>query len=145
MYKGGRKHEALLEFINSKTGLHRTPGGDLDGSAGLVASLDSLVAQLTGGESLADMASAAKEHVSAIMDEAQLKAAQYYIKVFDKLAQSEGYAAKEFGRLKGILGKGGLAPKKRDEIQTKLNVLQQFIQKVAYKAEAIKEDIRDEL
>ena len=68
----------------------------------------------------------------------ELKYADYYLRVFDKLSKSEGYAAKEFGRLEGILKKGGLAPAKVDEITAKVNVLRKFVEKAA-------EEVKDEL
>lgn len=62
--------------------------------------------------------------------DAQYKYAEYYVKVFTKLAKSDGYAAKELARLDGILKKGGLAPEKLDEFTSKTNILRRFVEKV---------------
>lgn len=50
--------------------------------------------------------------------------------MFEKLAENEGYVAKESARLDNILRKGGLAPSKLDELQAKSNILKQFTEKV---------------
>lgn len=66
---------------------------------------------------------------------AQYKYAEYYVRVFDKLSKSDGYAAKELARLDGILKKGGLAPEKLDEFTSKTNILRRFIAKAVGKDE----------
>lgn len=63
------------------------------------------------------------------------------MRVFDKLSKNEDWVSKELSRLDGILTRGGLAPSKRDEIQTKVNVLKQFTNKI----QAIVDKVRDEL
>ena len=52
--------------------------------------------------------------------------AQYYIKVTEKLKDSEGYVSKELARLNKILAKGGLAPEKLDDLVSRSNILRQF-------------------
>ncbi|PNY26551.1 Protein disulfide-isomerase erp38 [Tolypocladium capitatum] len=140
LYQGGRSEKDLLEWVNEKAGTNRVPGGDLDAVAGTVASLDSLVAKLLGGDKLTDVTAEIKKEAEKLKNDAQYKYAEYYVHVFDKLNRSEGYTAKELARLDGILSKGGLAPTKRDELQRKANVLRKFVEKVAEKAE-----VKDEL
>ena len=53
--------------------------------------------------------------------------AQYYIKVTEKLKESEGYVTKEFNRLTKIVSKGGLAPEKLDDLISRSNILRQFL------------------
>lgn len=141
LYDGARAEEGFLKYINEKAGTNRVVGGGLDTVAGTVAALDSLVAKLVGGDKLADVAAQVKKEAAKMSEGAQYKYAEYYMRVFDKLNNSEGYAAKELARLEGILAKGGLAPAKRDDFQRKTNVLRKFVEKAAEKAEEIKDEL----
>ncbi|KAK1776481.1 thioredoxin-like protein [Copromyces sp. CBS 386.78] len=137
-YNGGRSEADFVEFLNEKAGTHRTPGGGLDTVAGTLAALDEIVTKYTGGASLTEVAEEAKEAVKSLKNSVELKYADYYLRVFDKLSKSEGYAAKEFARLEGILKKGGLAQAKVDELTAKVNILRKFVEKAA-------EGVKDEL
>ncbi|KAA8633535.1 hypothetical protein SMACR_02589 [Sordaria macrospora] len=137
-YNGGRSEADFVEFLNEKAGTHRTPGGGLDTVAGTLAALDEIVTKYTGGASLTEITEEAKEAVKSLKNSAELKYADYYLRVFDKLSKNEGYAAKEFARLEGILKKGGLAQAKVDELTAKVNVLRKFVEKAV-------EDVKDEL
>ncbi|KAF6829810.1 Protein disulfide-isomerase erp38 [Colletotrichum musicola] len=141
LYTGGRKEEDFIAFINEKAGTHRTAGGALDAIAGTIASLDKVVAKYTGGTTLADAAAEAKKEAESLKEQAQYKYAEYYVRVFDKLNKSDGYAAKELARLDGILKKGGLAPAKRDEITSKTNILRKFLEKAEEKVADAKEEL----
>ena len=79
---------------------------------------------------MADLAAEAKKTAEGLAEDASYAYAKYYIRVFDKLAENEGYVAKESARLDKILRKGGLAPSKLDELQAKSNILKQFTEKV---------------
>merc|ERR1712000_431617 len=92
-YNGGRTESDLVEFMNSKAGTHRAPGGGLNAVAGTIEALDTLVAKFTSGSSIAEVAGEVTN------------------------------AAKELARLDGILKKGGLAPAKLDEFTSKTNIL----------------------
>jgi protein disulfide-isomerase A6 len=111
-YTGGRNEEALVEFVNSKAGTFRVPGGRLTDQAGLVAVLDALIEK---GE---EVAAAAKAETH--------KHATYYARVAEKLAKNAGYVEKELGRVQGILDKGTLAADKLDELTIRRNILQKF-------------------
>ena len=136
-YQGGRTEDAFITYINEQAGTDRVAGGGLGVVSGTVAALDALVKKYTGGTALADVAAEIKKEAAAVTDATQLKYAEYYVRVFDKLNKSDGYVAKELARLDGILSKGGLAPAKRDEITRKTNVLRRFVEKV--------ESVKDEL
>lgn len=140
-YSGGRSEEAFVQFINEKTGTHRVTGGGLDRLAGTIAALDALVVKFTGGAKLEDIAAEVKKAAEKFNDDAKYAYAKYYIRVFDKLSKSDNYVAKELSRLEGILEKGGMAPSKRDEIQSKTNVLRRFAEKAAEKAEELKDEL----
>ncbi|KAI0154746.1 disulfide isomerase [Hypoxylon sp. FL1284] len=133
-YNGGRTEQDLIEFLNEKTGSHRAVGGGLDATGGTIDILNHVAMKYAAGtEKLAGLAAEAKTAAAGLAEDAQYKYAQYYIRVFDKLAQNEGYVAKESARLDGIIKKGGLAPAKMDELQSKTNILKQFAQQVAEK------------
>ncbi|KAF3056415.1 Protein disulfide-isomerase tigA [Daldinia childiae] len=130
-YSGGRSEKDLVSFLNEKTGTHRVPGGGLDATGGTIDALNHIALKYAAGsDKLADLAAEAKKAAASLAEDAQYKYAQYYIRVFDKLSQNEGYVAKESARLDGIIKKGGLAPSKLDEFQSKTNILKQFIKKV---------------
>lgn len=145
LHHGGRSEKELLEWINKRVGTHRVVGGGLDAYAGTVAALDAIVVKFTGGADLAEVTEEIKKEAESLKDTVQSKYAEYYVRVFDKLNKSDGYVTKELARLDGILAKGGLAPSKRDEIQSKTNVLRKFVEKVAEKVEEVTEEIKDEL
>jgi len=134
-YSGGRSEADIVSFMNEKAGTHRAPGGGLDATAGTIEALDALVAKLTGGSSIAEVSAEATKAAESLKENAQYKYADYYVKVFDKLAKSDTYAAKELARLDGILKKGGLAPAKLDEFTSKTNILRRFIAKAVGKDE----------
>jgi protein disulfide-isomerase A6 len=97
--------------------------------------LDEIVAKFTGGASLSDVTAEAALALADVKSNIQNKYAEYYVKVFEKLAKSDSYAAKELARLDRILQKGGLAPEKQDEFTSKINILKRFIAKVVGKEE----------
>ncbi|KAL2127879.1 hypothetical protein VTI74DRAFT_10024 [Chaetomium olivicolor] len=142
-YAGGRSEEAFVKFLNEKAGTHRAAGGGVDATAGTVEALDTIVAKFVGGTALAEAAAEAKKAAEGLKDGAQAKYAEYYLRVFDKLSKSEGYAAKELARLEGIIKKGGLAPAKLDELTSKTNVLRKFVDKA--KGEEAEEAEKEEL
>ncbi|CVK89593.1 probable protein disulfide-isomerase precursor [Fusarium mangiferae] len=140
-YESGRSEQAFVDWVNEHAGTHRVTGGGLDTVAGTVQSLDTLVAKITGGAAIADVAEEVKKEVETLTDSAQKTYAEYYVRVFDKLSSNNDWVSKELARLDGILTKGGLAPTKRDQIQQKTNVLRKFTQKVEEKAEEIKDEL----
>lgn len=128
-YAGGRSEEAFVTFLNEKAGTHRAAGGGVDATAGTIEALDAVVAKFTSGTSLSEAAAAAKKAAEVLKDDAQAEFASYYVRVFEKLGQSAQYAAKELARLEGIIGKGGLAQTKLDELTSKTNILRKFVEK----------------
>lgn len=138
-YEGGRTEEALLEFMNSKAGTHRTIGGKLNELGGTVPSLDSIVKRLTGGETIASLSAELKEAASGLKD----RYAEYYVKVADKLSKNQGYVEKESARLQGLLKKGGLAPEKVDDLTSRSNILSRF--KKGDPVQDIVNDVKEEL
>ena len=134
-FNAGRTEADILKYVNEKAGTHRTVGGGLDATAGTIEALDTLVTKFTGGSSIAEIAAEATKAAQELKEGAQYKYAEYYVKVFDKMTKSDGYAAKELARLDNILKKGGLAPAKLDEFTSKTNILRRFVEKVTGKSE----------
>ncbi|KAF4637980.1 hypothetical protein G7Y89_g114 [Cudoniella acicularis] len=134
-YSGGRTEADLVSFMNEMAGTHRTPGGGLDDTAGTIETLDALVTKFIDGSKIADVAAEATKATKELKEGAQYKYAEYYVRVFDKLAKNDGYATKELARLENILKKGGLVPAKLDEFTSKTNILKRFVNKVTGKSE----------
>ncbi|KAI1337532.1 disulfide isomerase [Xylariaceae sp. FL0016] len=133
-YTGGRTEKDFITFLNEKAGTHRVPGGGLDATAGTIDIMNHIALKYAAGtEKLADLAAEAKKAATDLAEDAQYKYAEYYLRVFDKLSQNEGYVAKESARLDNIIRKGGLAPAKLDELQSKTNILKQYLQAAAEK------------
>jgi protein disulfide-isomerase A6 len=124
-YEGGRSEKDLVDFINEHAGTHRTVGGGLDLKAGTIEVLDTVVAKFKPedvGEGLSKLGEEAKKAASGLKE----KYAEYYVKIFDKLAKNGGYVQKELSRLDGLLKKGGLAPAKVDDLTIRSNILRKF-------------------
>ena len=130
-YEGGRTEKDFIDFLNENAGTHRIVGGALDMKAGTVESLDTIVAKLSAGGSLATVSEEAIRAAKGLQD----KYAQYYVKVLGKLGQSQGYVEKETARLEGLLKKGGLAPEKLDDLTSRNNILRKFSGKTEIKGE----------
>jgi protein disulfide-isomerase A6 len=144
-YEGGRSEADFIQWVNEKAGTHRVVGGGLDAIAGTVETLDAIVTKFTGGADLAEVTAEIKKQAENLTDKAQQKYAEYYVRVFDKISNNKDYVNKELTRLQGILAKGGVAPPKRDEIQSKVNVLRKFAEEAAEKVQEKAEEIKDEL
>lgn len=141
-YVGGRSESDFVEWVNEHAGLHRVAGGGLNTIAGTIPNIDTIVAKFVAGTSaLADVAAEVKSEIESLGEDAQYQYAKYYVRVFDKLGENDGYIAKEAARLDKLLSKSGLAPAKRDELQSKRNILAKFAAKVAEKAEELKDEL----
>jgi protein disulfide-isomerase A6 len=123
VYTGARTEEAFVEFLNTKAGTHRAPGGGLDDKAGTVPLLDSLIAKYVSTQNIQDLVAEVKKAAKGV----EGKYSEYYIKVAEKLSQNQEYAVNEFNRLKKILAKGGSAPEKVDDIISRSNILRKFL------------------
>ncbi|KAI9794902.1 MAG: hypothetical protein M1833_007349 [Piccolia ochrophora] len=136
-YEGGRSEKDFVDFLNEHAGTHRLVGGGLDAKAGTVEALDAVVAQFVEGGNLATLTTEAQKALQSVKD----VSAAYYLKVFEKLATNKGYVDKELARLQGLIGKGGLAPEKRDELTIRANILNKFVEV----KETVQDTFKDEL
>jgi protein disulfide-isomerase A6 len=121
-YSGGRTEKDFITYINEKAGLHRVAGGGLDATAGTIEILNAIVSRIQSGDALSTLATEAKAAAVALTD----SYAKYYVKVFDKLVQSEGYAKKELNRLQSLVKKGGISLEKTDDLLQRINILKIF-------------------
>ncbi|KDN44078.1 disulfide isomerase [Tilletiaria anomala UBC 951] len=143
----GRTEEALVEYLNSNAGTFRQVGGGmLSNLAGRLPALDALATKFMSAlPGSADREEVLKhaQHWRETMQKtvadggnvshspAKDEAARYYLRVFDKIADSAEYLEKETARLTSLLkkhadGKAQLTGKKVDEITRKVNVLNAF-------------------
>ncbi|KAF2111555.1 thioredoxin-like protein [Lophiotrema nucula] len=128
-YEGARAEKDFVQFINTNAGTHRAPGGGLDATGGTIEALDSIVTKFQSayGDGLEE----AKKAAGGLSD----KYAKYYVKVFEKISATPGYAEKELKRLQGLIGKGNLAQEKLDDLTSRSNILSRFLGKEDEKSE----------
>jgi protein disulfide-isomerase A6 len=120
-YSGARGEKDFIDFLNANAGTHRAPGGGLDATGGTIEAFKTVLEKFQG--SYADGVEEAKTVAETVQD----KYAEYYVKVFNKIAANQDYAAKELKRLQGLISKGNLAPAKMDDLISRSNILRQFI------------------
>jgi protein disulfide-isomerase A6 len=127
-YSGGRSEEALVDFVNSKAGTYRIPGGSLNSQAGTIEVIDTVLSKYITANGLKDVEKATAEIKKAATD---LKdtSVEYYLRALSKITGNPEYAMKEQTRLAGILKKGGLTPEKIDDLQKRSNILARFLVK----------------
>jgi protein disulfide-isomerase A6 len=136
-YEGGRAEEHLVGFVNDMARTHRSVGGGLDAKAGTIDTLDTILAKLSTGATVASIS----EELASAAAAAKDKYAEYYAKVAKKMSASQGYAQKELKRLEGILKKGGLARSKQDDLRARSNILRKFVGDVQDKIKEVKEEL----
>lgn len=141
-YEGGRTEAALVEFLNAKTGTQRAVGGGLNERAGRVPALDVQLRKLVRGDATS-VQSVLQTFETAVVDESADTA--YYARALKKLAAADDYVEKELVRLRGILARGSIAPKKVDELTRKVNILAQFFSSDKEDVEVPSEGTKDEL
>lgn len=129
-YEGGRSEDALVEYINSKAGTHRTVDGGLDPVAGTIESLDTLIEKY-----IASPSTDALEEIKTAAKGAKDATAGYYVKVLDKIGTKKEYPATESSRLQKLLKKGGLAREKLDDLTKRSNILTKFLPREEAKSE----------
>lgn len=127
-YNGGRSEEALVEFINSKAGTYRAPGGTLTSQAGTIDLIDTVLAKYVTANGLKDVEKATAE-IKKVANDIKDTSVDYYLRALSKLTGNPEYAMKEQTRLAGLLKKGGLAPEKIDDLQKRSNILRKFLVK----------------
>lgn len=122
-YQGARSEQAFVDFVNQETGTRRAVGGGLNADAGKIAQLDDIVAKHVSAHTFAELVAEVKKAAKGLKEQY----AAYYVKVAEKVAKSEDYAGKELARLSKILGKGGAAQEKVDDLVSRRNILALFV------------------
>ena len=120
-YEGARAEGDFVEFLNTNAGTHRAVGGGLNAVGGTIEALDTIVSNSKG------VYATALEQLKKASEGLQDKYAQYYVKVAEKSSKNEGYAAKEYKRLQGLVAKGNLAAEKLDDLVSRSNILKKFL------------------
>lgn len=117
-----------MDFINTQTGVNRSPGGRLNDKAGTIEALDAILAKYVTSNGISDFEAASADVKKAAGDLTD-KTKEYYLRALAKLTGNPEYAMKEQTRLAGILKRGGLAPEKIDDLQRRSNILAKFLVK----------------
>ncbi|XP_065064958.1 uncharacterized protein LOC135691119 [Rhopilema esculentum] len=130
-YNGGRDEQDLIDFLNKKCKLHRRAGGALNEMEGRIDKFDELAKRFM--TEIAKRDDIVKEATAAVDGEADQKAAQYYVRVMQKiLEKGDSYPKTESERLERMLS-GQMSSTKVDGVYRRKNVLDQFV--VAVKEE----------
>ena len=99
-YSGSRSVEAMLDFVNSKTGWGVAPGGGLNAKAGLVKPMDALVKEWVTHSRLPEhLIEPARESLlvtaratsDSLTQEGEKIDAKVYIAIFGKALKDSGF------------------------------------------------------
>jgi len=125
-YNGGREEGDFVTFINGKAGTQRLPSGLLNGEAGRVAALDSIIPKFFDKEQREKTLEKAKEIIHSL----DTKWAVFYGKVFEKVQQAtetgKDFIVEELNRIERLLEGKGITPEKLDEFTIRKNILNVF-------------------
>ena len=124
-YDGSRTEQGFVDYLNEKSGTHRTVGGGLNDKAGTIEVLNDIVAKYVSGEDLSKVSQELEKAAADLKD----KYAQYYVKTVNRLRDNANYVSKEVSRLENMIKKGNLAPEKMDDLVSRSNILRQFVGK----------------
>ncbi|KAJ2896952.1 hypothetical protein GGI21_004995 [Coemansia aciculifera] len=130
-YDGSRNLESLVDFVNEHAGTKRTTEGMLDQSAGRLEALDAIARKYIAASKVqrTKLIAAAKAAADKAKDKTQVKLAQYYVKVMEKMNSASDFASKEAERLKNIVKSGAVSASKLDGFTIRQNVLNVFLGK----------------
>ena len=124
-YDGERDLEAMVTYINEKTGLQRTADGGLLPMAGRVATLDELIKSVTTFNKV--FADSVKKTVDQLAG-ADLVHGKQYIATANKIVEKGiEYVDKEIQRLDKLIGGASISAEKKTGFLLKQNVLKAFL------------------
>jgi len=121
-YKGDKKKaDAMVAWVATETGA-------FFGLKGQIKEFDTLARKLAKGAAASALKTTAADarKLLASVSESDKPHAEYYIKVFEKLAEKADYVAAESKRLKKMVEDKGVTKDKKDGFQAKLNALASF-------------------
>jgi len=130
-YNMGRDEQSFVDFMNSKAGTHRTAGGGLKSTAGIIDELDEFVHRFL---------SAHEDHRAPIVDEtaakvtelgdAVVETGEYYVKAMNRVAaKGTAWLTKESNRLGGMVKNAAMSSVRKTELMLRKNVLDAFLAK----------------
>ena len=121
-YDSGRDADALIKYINDKSGLHRVKGGGMAPQGGLVTELSEIVTAASSFDTaLVDSLKAAVDGLTG--KDAELGAR--YVSIATKIAEKgEDYMKNEIARLTKMVANPSIGAEKKTNFLYKLNVLQ---------------------
>jgi protein disulfide-isomerase A6 len=132
-YEGGRDGQALVDFLNQKSGSERLLGGAFQDTAGRVPALDELAEEFL---------LAPPEKRQAIIDRAEIvtqnefkthpnakEYAMFYTMAMTKINEGKvDFAQSEYTRLQRILASTRLTPKAAATMHKRINIMRQFVE-----------------
>merc|ERR1719284_301972 len=116
VYKGDKKSEAFLRFVQAEAGVWV-------GLPGQIKEFDALAKEFA-----TDAAGATAKAETALKAAAEKDAdgAKYYVKVMTKLAASKDFVKKETDRLQKMIDDGSVKASKKEQFGRRLNILSSF-------------------
>lgn len=130
-YQSARTADAIVEFINEKTGAARDAAGALSAQAGRVSALDDLAREFMGQPKFRDQVlEKARDALAKVDEEARYGSmAKYYIKAMEKtIAKGDDHPVNEKARIGRLMIGDSVNPAKADEFTMKRNILTAFIE-----------------
>nr|CCC91291.1 putative protein disulfide isomerase [Trypanosoma congolense IL3000] len=123
-YEGDRSLDAMLKFVNEKTGKKRTASGDFESTVGVSEKVTGLMKDMVQpGKSKEERERILAEVQNAISERELGEGAMHYIRLATKvLEEGHEYIEKEHKRVTRLLA-GRLTGVKRDSLTIRLNIL----------------------
>lgn len=124
-YQQARELEAMVDFINEKTGLERLSNGDLKPTAGRVEELDSIITKTKAfDKSLVEQLTTA---VNSLTESNTAKYGKLYLSFAAKIVEKGAdYVEKEIKRLSTMASSANVKPALKTSFLLRKNILQAF-------------------
>merc|ERR1712216_71832 len=116
-YKGDKKSDAFLRFVQEKAGVWV-------GLPGQVATLDALAKEFATGDK--DAVLKKVEAAVKALDEKDAESGKYYAKVMSKAKAAADFVQKETDRLQKMVDDGSVTAAKKVQFGRRLNILSSF-------------------
>jgi protein disulfide-isomerase A6 len=124
-YEGERSLDALVNFVNEKSGTSRLPSGLLAPTVGRIPELDAIASQFLGSDEQDQLRKQAETVAKSLVNPNQLDV-RVYLKTFERVEITGAkYLDIEKARLKKLSG-SKITPAKLDEFTRRINILNAF-------------------
>lgn len=117
VYKGDKKYDGFLRFLQEKAGVWI-------GLPGQVKVLDDLAKEFVKGNKAA-VTKQAEEAVKTL-DAKDAESGKYYVKLMSKISEKADFVAKETERLQKMIDDGSVKAAKKEQFGRRLNILSSF-------------------